>query len=79
MLSLLSPLTSLKNDFEKWFVKNSSKLAKDTTKKYSTDARRVLANISYTTNANLLKEYIDHYIYNISKIERNNPNFTINK
>ena len=45
-----------KNDFEKWFVKNSSKLAKDTTKKYSTDSSkrkepRVFLNYLSTSKA----------------------------
>ena len=45
-----------KSDFEKWFVKNSSKLAKDTTKKYSTDSSkrkepRVFLNYLSTSKA----------------------------
>tara|TARA_B100000035_G_C21030584_1_gene568205 strand:- start:274 stop:777 length:504 start_codon:yes stop_codon:yes gene_type:complete len=47
------------------------------TKKYSTDARRVLANISYTTNAKLLKEKIKNGeidTYNLVRMSREELN-----
>ena len=46
-------------------------------KKYSTDARRILANISYTTNASVLRENIKNRLidsYKIGKMSREELN-----